>query len=87
MTELTLLKMNLLGGMDSYIRELGDEDIWEVWIANGVPDGATEDDLRFIAEDDELWRDTCNLFGQLIKREQGRAGNRPYFLHFYNVKM
>lgn len=69
MTELTLLKMNLLGGMDSYIRELGDEDIWEVWIAYGVPDGATEDDLQFIAEDDELWRDTCGLFGQLIKRE------------------
>ena len=79
MTELTLLKMNLLGGMDSYIRELGDEDIWEVWIAYGIPDGATEDDLQFIAEDDELWRDTCGLFGQLIKREQERAGNRPIF--------
>ena len=69
MTELTLLKMNLLGGMDSYIRELGDEDIWEAWIAYGVPDGATEDDLQSIAEDDESWRETCSLFGQLIKRE------------------
>lgn len=79
MTELTLLKMNnyemsilkqnILGGMDSYIRELGDEDIWEVWIAYGVPDWATENDLQFIAENDELWRDTCGLFGQLIKRE------------------
>lgn len=67
--EMSILKQNILGGMDSYIRELGDEDIWEVWIANGVPDEATEDDLRFIAEDDELWRDTCGLFGQLIKRE------------------
>ena len=69
MTELTLLKMSLLGDMDSYIRELGDEDIWEVWIAYGVPDGATEDDLQFIAEDDKLWRDTCGLFGQLTKRK------------------
>ena len=77
--EMSILKQNILGGMDSYIRELGDEDIWEVWIAYGVPDGATEDDLQFIAEDDELWRDTCGLFGQLIKREQERAGNRPYF--------
>ena len=67
--EMLILKQNILSGMDSYIRELGDEDIWEVWIANGVPDGATEDDLQFIAEDDELWRDTCNLFGRLIKRE------------------
>ena len=67
--EMSILKQNILGGMDSYIRELGDEDIWEVLIANGVPDGATEDDLRFIAEDDELWRDTCDLFGRLIKRE------------------
>ena len=67
--EMSKLKQNILGGIDSYIRELGDEDIWEVWIANGVPDGATEDDLQFIAEDDELWRDTCNLFGQLLKRE------------------
>lgn len=69
MTKLTLLKMNLLGGMDSYIRELGDEDIWEVWIAYGVPDEATENDLRFIAEDDESWQGTCELFGRLIKRE------------------
>ena len=69
MTELTLLKMSLLGDMDSYIRGLGDENIWEVWIAYGVPDGATEDDLQFIAEDDELWRDTCGLFGQLTKRK------------------
>ena len=67
--EMSILKQNILGGMNSYIRELGDEDIWEVWIAYGVPDEATEDDLQFIADDDESWRETCSLFGQLIKKE------------------
>lgn len=65
-SEITVLKMNLLGGMNAYIIDYGDEEIWEEWIAEGVPDCATEDDLQFIAEDDELWVDTCKLFARLV---------------------
>lgn len=65
MSEMTTLKMNLLGGMNEYIKEMGDESIWMRWIML-VPDECTEDDLQFIAEDEELWTDTCKLFGKLV---------------------
>jgi hypothetical protein len=32
----------------------------------GVPDGATEDDLREMAEDDDLWVDAVNTFKRII---------------------
>lgn len=68
MNEITVLKMNLLGGMNEYIKEIGDEEIWESWI-NLVPDEATEDDLQFIAEDEILWKNACSLFGRLTQYE------------------
>jgi hypothetical protein len=61
-------RIKLLKEMDSYIcNTIDDEDIWETWIAVGVPDGATEDDYRFMAEDEDIWRETCILFGEIIK--------------------
>ena len=41
-----ILRMNILGGMNSFVLALGDEDILEGWITYGVQDEATEDDLR-----------------------------------------
>ena len=67
MTEITILKMNLLGGMDSYIKECGDENIINAWLSAGVPDGADETDLREIAEDEELWLDCVNAFANCCK--------------------
>ena len=65
--EMTQLKMNLLGGMASYIEGLGDEELLEKWYQGGVPDGADETDLKEIAEDLELWTDCCTLFGKLVE--------------------
>ena len=49
--EIRVLKANILGGMDIYIREgLGDDSITEWWNTYGVPDGATEEDLMECAE-------------------------------------
>ena len=61
-------RIKLLKGMNSYVcNTIGDEDIWETWIAVGVPDGATEEDYRFMAKDEDTWRETCVLFGEIIK--------------------
>lgn len=65
--EMTVLKMNILGGMNEYVKNLSDENAYMAWI-DIVPDECTEDDLLFIATDDELWADTCRLFGSLVKR-------------------
>lgn len=61
-----VLKMNLLGGMDTYIRHvIGDEDLIDEWNMYGVPDEASEDDLRACASIN--FADICAKFGQLIK--------------------
>jgi len=64
--DMTLLKANLLGGMNAYIIELGDEDILEPWLMCGVPDGCTEEELMEIAEDDEEFRRIVKEFAKLI---------------------
>lgn len=66
MNEMLILKMNLLGGMNTYVRDLGDEEAWDLWITI-VPDEVTEDDLEYIANDKELWTDVCVLFGEIVK--------------------
>lgn len=65
MNEDLVLKMNILGGMNQYVIDLGDEEAWEWWI-EVFPDEATEDDLKEIADDLELWTDVCKLFGKII---------------------
>lgn len=60
-------RKHLLKEMDVYIKKLGDEDIWLQWIEEGVPDEATEEDYNFIAGNDATWRETCELFGNLIR--------------------
>lgn len=64
-TELTL-RMNILGGMNELIKEIGDENIWERWIET-MPDEATEDDLKFIAKDKELWALVTREFSSLSR--------------------
>ena len=65
--DIITLRMNLLGGMNSYIIDvIGDEDIYERWWMVGVPDGADEDTLREIAEDEEEFNRICKVFGNLI---------------------
>ncbi len=60
-------RIELLKGMNQYIIDLGDEEVYEVWFSLGIPDEPTEDDYKFIADNIEEWVRTCQLFGQLIK--------------------
>lgn len=64
-----VLRMNILGGMNAFISDLGDEDILETWVTFGVCDCATEEDLKEIAEDDECFADVCMCFANIVKGE------------------
>lgn len=64
--ELIILRANILGGMNSYITENCSEYIQEYWNIWGVPDGADEDDLIEIAEDNELWVGCCKCFANCL---------------------
>ena len=61
-----LLRANLLGGMNAYIIDLGDEDIYEVWWALGVPDECSEEMLMDIAEDEQEFNRISLVFGKII---------------------
>ena len=59
-------RIELLKGMNQYIIDLGDEEVYNEWFSCGVPDEATDDDYEFIADDIEEWVFVCQLFGRLI---------------------
>lgn len=52
--ELTLLRANILGGINEYIKEAMDSDEqWLFWVTYGLPDECDEETLMEIAEDGE----------------------------------
>lgn len=68
--EMIQLRMNMLGGMNSYVLDkIGEETIMDYWRKYGVPDGADEDDLRDIAEDDTMWTEICRVFYHCVQVE------------------
>lgn len=67
MDEMKILRMNLLGGFNEYILNLGDEEEFEEWYQI-YPDGATEEDLAEIAEDEQLWSECCRVFWDIVYR-------------------
>ena len=65
--EFKVLRMNLVGGMNEYVKCMNDENAYMAWIMI-VPDEATEEDLQDIADDDEIFQEVVELFNKLIKR-------------------
>lgn len=56
--ELTLLRANILGGLNEYIKATcEDETDWELWVTLGLPDECDEETLMEIAENgNDFWR-------------------------------
>lgn len=63
--ELVELRINFLWDFHKYIIELGDEDIYLVWIEEGIPDEPDEDIMREIAVDNEQWDEVVKVFSKL----------------------
>ena len=60
-------KFETLRSMNTIIKSMNDESAHSAWIWI-IPDGADDDELQEIAEeDDETFKDACNLFAKLIK--------------------
>lgn len=52
--------------MNEVMKCLNNEDAYYSWIIT-VPDGATKDDFEYIANDDELYEEACELYEELYK--------------------
>ena len=59
--EMKVLRANIMGGMNDYIKELGDDDLWDVWI-RVFPDECSEEELMEMAEDDIIWLEVIENF-------------------------
>lgn len=64
--EMILLKANLMGGMNEYIKEIGDEEIYDLWV-QVFPDECDEETLMEMAEDNEIWKCVVNRFAACLK--------------------
>ena len=67
MNDIKTLRMNLMGGMNAYVLDLGDEDILDFWFRNGLPDEVTEEMLAGYAEDDEIWLSVVQAFASVVR--------------------
>lgn len=69
MKDTTRARMMILLQMDNYIKyDIGDDVIfYDVWCATGLPDGYDLDDVKEIAEDDELWMGCVETFAECCK--------------------
>ena len=62
-------KIELLKDMHNYIIDMGDDLVYDIWIRDGVPDEPDEEIFKFIANNDDDWREVCELFGKLVKED------------------
>ena len=57
-------KFEALRSMNTIIKSMNDESAYSAWIYI-IPDGAADDELQEIAEEDEdSFKDACNLFAK-----------------------
>lgn len=67
MNEIKQLRMNIMGGMNAYVLELGDEDLLDYWFTYGLPDEVTEEMLAEYAEDDDIWLSVIQAFAKIVR--------------------
>ena len=68
--ELTLLRANILGGLNEYIKEtiISDEQ-WIFWVTYGLPDDCDEETLMEIAEDGEDFERLLRVASSVLDEE------------------
>lgn len=68
--EMRKVRLQLVHQMHEYILNVGDEDIYDIWFTNCVPDNPSEEDFEFFADDPENFRDLCEIFGAMVCRDE-----------------
>lgn len=68
-TDITKCRIELLKQFDYYIRNMigGDDITVDIWLRDGLPDGYDEDELHFIATDEECWLNCVDAFFECCK--------------------
>ena len=68
-TDITKCRIEFLKQFDQYVRNIIGDDIitCDIWLAEGLPDGYDDDDLKEIAESDKCWFYCVEAFSKCCK--------------------
>ena len=66
------VRIEQLRAMHSLMQNANDEDIYLTWATLGVPDEPSEEDFKDIAEDNEAYNESFDLFIKLISDDDYR---------------
>lgn len=73
-------RLVILEAMDRIMRRAEDERVTMVWLGVGVPDWEDEEthqsDLVSIAEDDDMYKEVCGVFSDLVSQYRHRIFGR-----------
>ena len=67
--EMFEIRMILAQQMHDYIINIGDEDIYDIWI-NYMPDEPCKEDFEYFAREADAFRQICKIFGQLVYKDE-----------------
>ncbi len=72
-------RVKLLRAMETIARCVNDEDIFELWLAEGIPDGeikenTTDEEIEWLAESEETMTDIMDTFVKLMKNAYRSGG-------------
>lgn len=63
--EMRDIRLQLVHQMHKYIMDTGDEEIYEVWMRDAIPDEPCEEDFEYFADDTTEFKELCEIFGRL----------------------
>ena len=67
------MRVAQLKAMHEVMVNANNENIYMSWVTCGVPDCPQDDDYEFIAEDNERYNETVDLFVKLVSKKSYRA--------------
>ncbi len=72
-------RVKLLRAMETIARCVNDEDVFELWLAEGIPDGeikenTTDEEIEWLAEDTDSMLDIMDTFVKLMKNTYRNGG-------------
>ena len=66
--EMRQLRKSFAHQMHDYIKNIGDERIYDTWITYGIPDKPSKEDFDFYADSAEDFKMLCDFFYRLVKK-------------------
>ena len=72
--EMKKIRLDFVHQMNDYIENTRDEDIYDVWMYEAIPDHPYEEDFELYADDPKEFEYLCKVFNKLVHRYYEKMG-------------